>query len=186
MSDSVRPHRGKPTRLPCPWDSPGKNTGVGCHFLLQCMKVKSEREVAQSCPTLHDPMDCILHPWDFPGKCTGVGCHCLLREACSGGTNSKESACQYRGYKRCGFDSWVKKITWRRKWQPTPLFLPGKSHRQEEPGGLQSMRLQRVRCDSNWAQDMSNVYYLFFIVLSGCVSHVFLLFLFLFSCFPFP
>ena len=43
-----------------PWDSPGKNTGVGCHFLLQCMKVKSESEVAQSCPTLHDPMDCSL------------------------------------------------------------------------------------------------------------------------------
>ena len=50
----------KPTRLPCPWDSPGKNTGVGCHFLLQCMKVKSEREVAQSCPTLSNPMDCSL------------------------------------------------------------------------------------------------------------------------------
>ena len=50
-------HRQKPTRLPHPWDSPGKNTGVGCHFLLQCMKVKSESEDAQSCPTLHDPMD---------------------------------------------------------------------------------------------------------------------------------
>ena len=48
MSNSVRPHRQQPTRLPRPWDSPGKNTGVGCHFLLQCMKVKSEREVAQS------------------------------------------------------------------------------------------------------------------------------------------
>ena len=60
MSDSVRPHRRQPTRLPCPWDSPGKNTGVGCHFLLQCMKVKSENEVAQSCPTLSDPMDCSL------------------------------------------------------------------------------------------------------------------------------
>ena len=46
--------------LPCPWDSPGKNTGVGCHFLLQCMKVKSESEVAQSCLTLSDPMDCSL------------------------------------------------------------------------------------------------------------------------------
>ena len=57
MSDSVWPHRRQPTRLPCPWDSPGKNTGVGCHFLLQCMKVKSESEVAQSCPTLSDPMD---------------------------------------------------------------------------------------------------------------------------------
>ena len=58
MSNSVRPHRWQPTRLPCPWDSPGKNTGVGCHFLLQCMKVKSESEVAQSCPTPSDPTDC--------------------------------------------------------------------------------------------------------------------------------
>ena len=56
----MRPHRQQPTRLPCPWDSPGKNTGVGCHFLLQCMKVKSESEVAQSCPTLRHPMDCSL------------------------------------------------------------------------------------------------------------------------------
>ena len=47
-------------QAPHPWDSPGENTGVGCHFLLQCMKVKSESEVAQSCPTLHDPMDCSL------------------------------------------------------------------------------------------------------------------------------
>ena len=60
MSDSVRPHRQQPTRLPRPWDSPGKNTGVGCHFLLQCMKVKNESEVAQSCRTLRDPMDCSL------------------------------------------------------------------------------------------------------------------------------
>ena len=57
MSDSVRPHRRQPTRLPRPWDSPGKNTGVACHFLLQSMKVKSESEVAQSCPTLSDHMD---------------------------------------------------------------------------------------------------------------------------------
>ena len=55
MSDSVQPHRWQPTRLPCPWDSPGKNTGVGCHFLLQCMKVKSESEVAQSCRLLVTP-----------------------------------------------------------------------------------------------------------------------------------
>ena len=54
MSDSV------PTRLPCPWDSPGKNTGVGCNFLLQCVKMKSEREVPQLCLTLSDPMDCSL------------------------------------------------------------------------------------------------------------------------------
>ena len=52
------PHRRQPARLPLPWDSPGKNTGGGCHFLLQCMKVKSESEVTQSCPTFSDPMDC--------------------------------------------------------------------------------------------------------------------------------
>ena len=51
MSDSMKPHRRQPTRLPRPWDSPGKNTGVGCYFLLQCMKVKSESEVAPTCPT---------------------------------------------------------------------------------------------------------------------------------------
>ena len=60
MSDSVPPHRRQPTSLHDPWDSPGKNTRVGCHFLLQCMKVKSKSEVAQSCPTLHDTMDCSL------------------------------------------------------------------------------------------------------------------------------
>ena len=54
---TVRPQRQQPTRLPRPWDSPGENTGVGCHFLLQCTKVKSESEVTQSCPTLSDPMD---------------------------------------------------------------------------------------------------------------------------------
>ena len=72
----------QPTRLHRPWDSPGNNTEVGCHFLLQCMKLKSESEVAQLCPTLWDPMDLqptrLLCPWDFPGKSTGVGCHCLL------------------------------------------------------------------------------------------------------------
>ena len=59
----LRPHRRQPTRLPRPWDSPGKNTGVGCHFLLQCMKVKSESEVVQLCPTLSDPMD-----YSLPGS----------------------------------------------------------------------------------------------------------------------
>ena len=76
------PHSWQPTRLSCPWDSPGKNTGVGCHFLLQCMNVKSESEV-----TLRNPTDCslptLLHPWDFPSKSTGVGCHCLLHNMLS-------------------------------------------------------------------------------------------------------
>ena len=57
VSDSVRPHRWQPTGLPRPWDSPGKNTGVGCLFLLQCMKVKSQNEVTQLYLTLSDPMD---------------------------------------------------------------------------------------------------------------------------------
>ena len=64
---TVQLHRRQPTRLPRPWDSPGKNTGVGCHFLLQCMKVKSESEVAQSCPTPSDPMDCSLAGFSLRG-----------------------------------------------------------------------------------------------------------------------
>ena len=69
MSDSVRPQRRQPTRLPRPWDSPGKNTGVGCHFLPQCMKLKSGSEVAQSCLTPSDPMDCSLPGSSVHGIC---------------------------------------------------------------------------------------------------------------------
>ena len=79
MFDSVWPHRRQPTRLPHPWDSPGKNTAVGCHFLLQCMKVKVKLLV------MSDPQrprglqpSRLLRPWDYPDKCAGVGCHCLL------------------------------------------------------------------------------------------------------------
>ena len=63
LCPTVQPHKRQPTRLPHPWDSPGKNTGVGCHFLLQCMKVKSESEVAQSFPTLSDSID-----YSLPGS----------------------------------------------------------------------------------------------------------------------
>ena len=80
---TLRPHGWQPTRLPHLWDSLGKNTGVGCHFLLQCMKVKSEREVAQSCLTLSDLMDCSLPGFSIHGIFQAVvlewGCHCLLR-----------------------------------------------------------------------------------------------------------
>ena len=75
-------------RLPHPWDSPGKNTGVGCHFLLQCMKVKSEKWkwsrsiVSDSYRPRGLQPTRLLHPWDFPGKSTGVGCHCLLHYTC--------------------------------------------------------------------------------------------------------
>ena len=91
LSGAAKSHQSCPTLLDptdgsptgsCPWDSPGKNTGVGCHFLLQCMKVKYESEVAQSCPTLLNPTDGSppgSRPWDFPGKSAGVVCHCLLQ-----------------------------------------------------------------------------------------------------------
>ena len=83
MSDSLRPHRRQPTRLPRPWDSPGKNTGVGCHFLLQCRKVKSESEVASVVsdsvrPHRRQPTR-LSRPGDSPGKNTGVGCHFLFQ-----------------------------------------------------------------------------------------------------------
>ena len=69
---TLRPCRRQPTRPRHPWDSPGKNTGVGCHFLLQCMKVKRESEIAQSCLTLQSQglqRTRLLRPWDFPGLC---------------------------------------------------------------------------------------------------------------------
>ena len=80
---TLRPHRRKPTSLPRLWDSPGKNTGVSCHFLLQSMKVKTESEVAQSCPILSDPMDysppgSSIHGI-FQARVLEWGAHCLLR-----------------------------------------------------------------------------------------------------------
>src|SRR5574340_2812 len=83
MSNSVRPHRRQPTGLPRPWGSPDKNTGVGCHFLLQCMTVKSESEVTSVVsdsvrPHRQQPTR-LPRPWDSPGKNTGVGCHFLLQ-----------------------------------------------------------------------------------------------------------
>ena len=141
MSDSVQPHRRQPTRLPHPWDSPGKNTGVGCHFLLQCMKVKRESEVAQLCPTLHDPMDCsppgssihgIFHsevPLASPNICIYTHIYfrfiylitsykllstvpCAIQEVLVGHLVYNSTVC----------------ILGRRQWHPTPILLPGESH----------------------------------------------------------
>ena len=76
---NVRPYGQQPTRPLCPQDSLGKNTGVGCHCLLQCMKVKSESEAVSDSSQPHGPQPTrLLYPWDFPGKSTGAGCHCLL------------------------------------------------------------------------------------------------------------
>ena len=79
---TVWPHRRQPTRLPRPWDSPGKNTGMGCHFLLQPMKVKSESEVAQSCLTLATSWPAAYQAPPSMGifrQKYWSGCHCLLR-----------------------------------------------------------------------------------------------------------
>ena len=131
MSDSVRPHRRQPTRLPRPWDSPSKNTGVGCHFLLQCRKVKSESEVSQLCPTPSDPMDCSL-----PGSSVHRICEARVLE------RGAIAFCLQR--RRLRFDPWVGKILWRRKWQTTPVLLPGKSH------GWRSMVGYSPRCHKEW------------------------------------
>ena len=117
MSNSVRPQRRQPTRLPCPWDSLGKNTGVGCHFLLQCMKVKSESEVAQS--SLSDPMDCSL-------PCSSI--HGIFQaRVLEWGAIAFSKFTVLRVAK-----SWTQLSDFhfllRKQWHPTPVLLPGKSH----------------------------------------------------------
>ena len=134
MSNSVRPHRQQPTRLPRPWDSPGKSTGVGCHCLLQCMKVKSDSEVTQSCPTLRDHMNCSLPGSSvcgiFPGKSIGVGCHCLLWQKVlilyklsiwKGCDSMNENICTKVGtYSSINYSTFLNVLhsstTWHRKW----------------------------------------------------------------------
>ena len=123
MSDSVRPHRRQSTRLPRPWDSPGKNTGVGCHFLLQCTKVKSESEVAQSCTTLSDPMDC---------SPPGSSVHGIFQaRVLEWGAIAFSVLPMHRGlFKMYLYISKHLKIFiyfWL-QWNPTPVLLPGKSH----------------------------------------------------------
>ena len=147
MSNSVRPHRQQLTRLPRPWDSPGKNTGVGCHVLLQCIKVKSEGEVTQSCPTLSNPMDCSL-----PGSSIHGSFQARVLESGAiafsvpGSTSSKEPACQCRRHKRCGFDACSERSPGGElgnSLQCSCLENPW----TEEHGRLQSMGLQKIRHD---------------------------------------
>ena len=122
MSNSVRPHRWQPPRLPRPWDSPGKNTGVGCHFLLQCMKVKSESEVAQSCPAPSDPMDCSL-----PGSSTHEIFQARVLEW--GAIAFSDNA----GYPGSIPASGI--FPGEGNGNPTLLFLPGESHGQRSLEG---------------------------------------------------
>ena len=146
----MRPHRRQPTRLPRPWDSPGKNTGVGCHFLLQCMKVKSESDVPQSCLTLSDPMDC-----SPPGSSVhGIFQARVLEWGAIAFSDFVASACIFGA-------SLVVQMVYRICLQRgRPGFVPGLGRSSgegngyplqypwtEELGGLQSMGSQRVRHD---------------------------------------
>ena len=133
-----------------PWDSPGKNTGVGCQFLLQCMKVKSESEVAQSCPTLPNPKDCSL-----PGSIAFSGRNFYSRNILGLSLshwviNKVKELIEYAQIRPFWvlWDLSVHSEGTRRAWQPTPIFLPGESHGQRSLAGY-SPRSHRVRHD--WA-----------------------------------
>ena len=148
MTNSVRPHRRQPTRFPHPWDSPGKNTGVGCHFLLQCMKVKNESEVAQLCPTLVTLWAAAYQAPPSMGFSrqeywSGVPLP-SLNWGLFQGLSGKESTCQCRRHTRCRFHPWVGKIPWRKKWQPIPVFLPGISHGQKSLMGYRLWSLKEL------------------------------------------
>ena len=109
MSDSLQPTGLQPTRLPCPWDSPGKNTGVGCHCFLQ--EVNQDIIIPKS--------ESLVLKFVLTPTTMDLGLPCWL--------SGKELTCQCRRHK---FDPWSGKIPLRRKWQLTPVFLPGKSHGQ--------------------------------------------------------
>ena len=166
MSDSVRPHRQQPTRLPCPWDSPGKNTGVGCHFLLQCMKVKSESEVTQSCPTLATPWTAAYQAPPSMGF----------------------SRQDYRSKvplpsPKITLDDFKNLLTWS-LGREDPLEKEMATHSSslawkipwtEEPGRLQPMESQRI--EYNWATSLSFSFLLTWVVASTseCLSTEFYL-----------
>ena len=153
MSDSVRPHRWQPTRFPHPWDSPGKNTGVGCHCLLQCMKVKSKSEVAELCPTLSDPMDC-----GPPGSSVhGIFRARVLEWGAIAFSESypevnylAEAFMLLRICLQCRrrwFDPWVGKIPLEGEMATHSRILAWRIPWTEEPGGLQPMGSQIARYD---------------------------------------
>ena len=130
MSDSVPPQRQQPTRLPRPWDSPGKNTGVGCHFLLQCRKVKSESEVVQSCPTLRDLMDCSL---------PGSSIHGLSRQEYWSRVPSPSPICSHSFSNSCNEHVILFVFLLEKKMATHCSILAWRILWTEEPGGLQSV-----------------------------------------------
>ena len=154
MTDSVRPHRRQPTRLPRSWYSPGKNIGVGCHFLLQCVRVKllsRIRVLANPWTAAHQAPQSMgfsrQEYWSGVPLPSPLATLEVAKLGFSGGASGKEPACQCRRRKKCKFDSWVGKIPWRRAWQAHFSILAWEIPWTEEPGGLQPRGLHRVRHD---------------------------------------
>ena len=142
MSDSVRPHRRQPARLRHPWDSPGKNTGVGCHFLLQCMKVKSESEVTrvrllatpwtaayQAPPSMGLSKQEYWSGVPLPSLILFCYSEIMISKRCQMSTKQL-ILLETSNDSHAGGSGSIRKIPWMRKWHPTPVLLPGKSHGQ--------------------------------------------------------
>ena len=132
------------TRLLRPWDFLGKSTGVGCHFLLQGTSLPRDRtqvsHIVNRCFTIWATREANLH-FAFEANSNST----LSRPLGFPDGSMVKSACQYR---RCRFDPWVGKILWSRKWQPTLVFLPGKSHWQRSLVGYSQWGSQSIR--HNW------------------------------------
>ena len=149
----MRPQRRQPTRLPCPWDSPGERTGVGCHCLLQLQLYRTPLSSLSllSLFFFFHIIGCTGSLLQHPGFLAVA--HGLQRMRAQwrhvslvamfmwniglpGRRSGQEAPCQCRRRKRRAFDSWVWKIPWRKEWQHTPVFLPGESHRQRSLDGV--------------------------------------------------
>ena len=120
VSDSLWPHGLQPVRLLCPWDFPGKNTAVVCHALLQRVFLTQGSNLHLSKVRASVCLSVML------SSCLWAALTLLIPDVAS----NKEPACQCKRHKRLEFDPYVGKIPWRKKWQPTAVFLPGKSHGQ--------------------------------------------------------
>ena len=187
VSDSLRPHRRQPTRLRRLWDSPGKNTGVGCRFLFQCMKVISESEVAQSCLTLPNPMDCslpgssvhgifqarvlewgaiVFSPNDIlrtqkPQVIISLILSLFLSDSCL----RTSLVAQLVKNQPAMWETSVQSLGWedplprlRRAWQPTPVIWPGEFHGLYSPWGHKELDVtEQLSLSLAYRKNVSNI-----------------------------
>ena len=137
MSNSLQPRGLQPARLLCQWNFPGKNTGVDCRFLLQEIfpTQGSNPSVVRLLRWYAHSLLCYL---ESPEKMMRRGNSKKEVPVFPGGANGKERVCQCRRHKRCKFDPWIRKIPWRKAWQPTPVFLPRESHGWSTLAGYRS------------------------------------------------